>query len=105
VIFLIAIVVALLPFLIACIRNPGWIASTVIALCTVPVIVLALFGQWQIAAIPWLISLLFACASTSGRERTAKRQHAELMQALAAKAPEQRTPDAVDRFISGGNKP
>jgi hypothetical protein len=101
--YLIAIAVALLPFLIACVRNPGWVASIIIALCTVAVIVLAAIGVWGAAAAPWILSLLMACASTSGRERREKRQHAEVMKALAAKQAPAAPADVVDRFIASGS--
>lgn len=100
--YLIAIAVALLPFLIACVRNPGWVASMIIALCTVAVIVLAAIGVWGAAAAPWILALLTACAATSGRERLAKRQHAEVMKALTAKQAPAAPADVVDRFIASG---
>lgn len=100
---LLAIALALLPFLITCVRNPGWLASIIVALCTLAVIFLALIGVWVAAAVPWVFSLLVACASTSGRERREKRQHAELLKAIAARDTTPAKPaDAVDRFIASG---
>lgn len=103
-IILLAIALALLPFLIACVRNPGWLASIIVALCTLAVILLALIGVWGAAVVPWVLSLLVACASTSGREQREKRQHAELLKAIAAKetAPAKPT-DVVARFIASGD--
>lgn len=86
---LIGIGLAALPFLIACVRNVGFIASVLVLLLTVVIFLAAFSAGYALAAVPWLLALVFACCATGQRARDDKKRHAELMQALAAKQEKQ----------------